>query len=99
MSYLDLAKQVIADLTAAKDPILDPEEQIGAVLLRSPRYGEVWLALEACTVPDLRVAEQARETPRPVLLAEDVTGGGHTTRCIGEWVRVTVVIPWDDQAE
>ena len=72
MSYLALAKQVIADLTTTQVPILDPEEQIGAVLLRSPRYGEIWLALEACTVPELRVAEQARETPRPVLLAEDV---------------------------
>jgi quercetin dioxygenase-like cupin family protein len=34
--------------------------------------------------------------PGDVLLAEDVTGDGHTTRCVGEWVRITVVIPWDD---
>ena len=73
MSYLALAKQVLADLKLAIEaPVLDPEEQIGAVLLRSPRYGEVWIALDAGTLPELQAEEQARETPRPVLLAADV---------------------------
>ena len=31
--------------------------------------------------------------PGDVLLVEDVTGKGHTTKCIGEWVRITVAIP------
>ncbi len=62
MSYLDLAKQVIADLKIPTEaPILDPEEQIGAVLLRSPWYGEVWIALDAGTVPELQAQEQARK--------------------------------------
>jgi len=28
-----------------------------------------------------------------VLLAEDVSGKGHTTRAIGEWVRIAVALP------
>ena len=28
-----------------------------------------------------------------VLLAEDVSGNGHTTRAIGEWVRIAVALP------
>ena len=94
MSYLALAKQVIADLTTTHDPILDPEEQIGAVLFRSPRYGEVWLALEACIVPELRVAEQARETPRPVLLAEDVAWlQGRPPEAVQAVLRVAAAFP------
>ena len=31
--------------------------------------------------------------PGDVLLVEGVTGKGHTTRAIGEWVRITVAIP------
>ena len=31
--------------------------------------------------------------PGDVLLVEDETGRGHTTRCIGEWLRITVAIP------
>ena len=34
--------------------------------------------------------------PGDVILVEDVTGGGHTTKCVGEWVRITVVIPWEE---
>ena len=36
--------------------------------------------------------------PGDVLLVEDVTGGGHTTRCIEEWIRITVAIPTERQA-
>ena len=94
MSYLALAKRVIADLTTTSDPILDPEEKIGAVLLRSPRYGEVWLALDACAVPELRVAEQARETPRPVLLAEDVARlRGRSPEAVQAVLRVAAAFP------
>ena len=34
--------------------------------------------------------------PGDAILVEDVTGGGHTTKCVGEWVRITVVIPWEE---
>ena len=33
--------------------------------------------------------------PGDLLLVEDVTGRGHTTRAIGEWVRIAVAIPPD----
>jgi hypothetical protein len=41
-------------------------------LIRSPRFGEVWLALEPSRVDQLAAEEARRADPRPVLLAEDV---------------------------
>jgi len=53
------------DLVATKD-------RLGAVLIDSPRFGEVWIALDPCMVDELVAEEDANEEPRPVLLAEDV---------------------------
>ncbi len=47
----------------------------------------------------IKDGEKRLFNPGDVLLVEDVTGGGHTTRRIGEWVRVTVAIPLDGHAE
>lgn len=55
------------------DPeVIETREQVGAVLIRSPRFGEVWVALEPGMAPELVAEEAARAEPRPVLLAEDV---------------------------
>jgi hypothetical protein len=51
---------------------LEVREQIGGVLLRSPRFGEVWVALEPTMAPQLAAEEAGRGEPRPVLLAEDL---------------------------
>ncbi len=95
MSYLDLAKQVIADLKIPTEaPILDAEEQLGAVLLRSPRYGEVWVALDPCIASELQAEEQARETPRPVLLVEDVARlRGQSPEAVQAVLRVAAAFP------
>ena len=45
-----------------------------AVLIRSVRFGECWIALTSVVADTLRVEEQAHETPRPVLLPADVAG-------------------------
>ena len=58
------------DLEAA--PIVAARERVGAVLICSRSFGEVWLALDTCMVPELAAEEAAREAPRPVLLVEDV---------------------------
>lgn len=52
--------------------VIETRDGPGAVRIRSKAYGEVWIALDPCMVPEL-VAEEARHTsPRPVLLASDV---------------------------
>ncbi len=62
-------------LSVLGDPeeVLEARQQIGAVLIRSPRFGEVWVALEPSMLAELVAVEEAgRADPRPVLLAEDV---------------------------
>ena len=56
-------------------PIIEArqEQELGAVLIRSPRYGEVWLALSEGMAAELRAEEGAREAPRPVLTSTDIT--------------------------
>ena len=46
-------------------------EKPGAVRLES-RFGSIWIALNLSMAAELQAEEQARETPRPVLLPEDV---------------------------
>ena len=53
------------------DPVAT-RERLGAVLIDSPRFGEVWIALDPCMAAELVAEEDASEEPRPVLLAEDV---------------------------
>ena len=55
------------------DPILETRHELGAVLIRSCRFGrDIWIVLTEEMAVELRAEEQDRETPRPVLLAEDV---------------------------
>ena len=42
------------------------------MLIRSPRFGEVWVVLELGMAPELVAEEAGREEPGPVLVAEDV---------------------------
>lgn len=62
--------------SATEDPQLgDPievRERLGAVLIRSLRYGEVWIALDPCMATELAAEEAGRENPRPVLVTEDL---------------------------
>ena len=47
-------------------------EVIAAVLIRSRRFGcEVWIALVPGMADEIRVEEQRRPDPRPVLTVED----------------------------
>jgi hypothetical protein len=56
----------------ADSEVLASREQIGAVRLRSPKYGDVWVVLEQSMAPELLAEEAAQEDPCAVLLAEDV---------------------------
>jgi hypothetical protein len=46
--------------------------EIGAVRIRTKKFGAIWLALDQNTADELRAEEQQREHPRPVLMADDV---------------------------
>jgi len=48
-------------------------QQIGAVLIASPRFGEVWLCLDPCLAGQLRAEESQQPSPRPVLTVEELT--------------------------
>lgn len=58
------------DLGAA--PIIESRERLGAVRIRSERFGEVWVAVDSCIAPELAAEEATHAVPRPVLLVEDV---------------------------
>jgi hypothetical protein len=74
-----LARQRVARARAgapaselADAPVVAAREQLGAVLIRSPRFGEVWVVLEPSMATELIAEEAGRGEPRPVLLAEDL---------------------------
>jgi hypothetical protein len=77
VSYLDLARRLrtahsavegASDLDGA--PLVEVRERIGAVRLRSPVLGDVWLALDAGTATEL----EAEEAGVPVLRPSDLGG-------------------------
>jgi hypothetical protein len=59
-------------LALEESPATQTRERLGAALIRSPRFGEVWVVLDPCALPELEAEETARPEPRPILLAEDV---------------------------
>jgi hypothetical protein len=78
--------------------LVEAREQVGAVLIRSARFGEVWLAL----VPSMRrdlVAEETRRTePRPVLSVRDLVRlrgrSDETIRAVLAAIAVTPQVRW-----
>jgi hypothetical protein len=52
--------------------VVETRERLGAVLISSPRFGEVWVVLDPCAVAELGAEEARREVPRPVLLAAEL---------------------------
>ena len=46
--------------------------QTGAVLIRTPEFGPVWLAIDQATADEIRAEERQSEKPCPVLTADDV---------------------------
>jgi hypothetical protein len=77
-----------------EDPIAEIREQVGAVLIRSPKFGEVWLALDSGMAAELRAQEGCRSAPRPVLLAEDIAGpAGKPEGAVRAALDVTAVFP------
>ena len=68
---LDQLDDATEDLAAA--PIIESRQEPGAVLIQSPRFGPVWIALAPGVADELRAEEAQRSEPRPVLLADDIT--------------------------
>ena len=68
---VELHRTEAVELTGGQ--ILETRHELGAVLIRSRRFDcELWVALDPGMADELRAEEQARETPRPVLLPDDV---------------------------
>jgi len=51
---------------------LEALSQIGAVLIRTAKFGSVWLAIDEATADEIRKEERQSEKPCPVLTADDV---------------------------
>ena len=51
---------------------LEALSEIGAVLIRSEKFGSVWLAIDQVTADEIRKEERQSATPCPVLMADDV---------------------------
>jgi hypothetical protein len=62
-------RQAVADKASAT---LGALPEIGAVLIRTAKFGPVWLAIDPATADEIRTEEQQREKPCPVLTPEDV---------------------------
>jgi hypothetical protein len=78
LARLKAAKGEILELLHSEDdplesaPALEVRQQIGAVLIDSPRYGEAWVVLSPRLEWQLRAEESERPNPRPVLTAADL---------------------------
>ncbi len=72
-SLLDALREDAAE-DLAEAPVIESrqDQEPGAVLITSPKYREVWVALSRSMAEELRAEESARETPRPVLLTDDI---------------------------
>ncbi len=64
-----LERQAASDKTPTT---LEALSQIGAVLIRSDKFGSVWLAIDQATADEIRAEECQRAEPRPILMANDV---------------------------
>ena len=52
---------------------LEALSQIGAILIRTAKFGPVWVAMDPATADEIRAEERQRDEPCPVLAPEDVT--------------------------
>ena len=59
-------------LTEEAPTTLEALSQIGAVLIRTAKFGSVWLAIDQATADEIRAEERQSEKPCPVLMAGDV---------------------------
>jgi len=67
---------------------------IGAVLIRSDKFGRVWLALDPITADEIRAEEEQRDEPCPVLAGEDVVSlGNMSERAIRAALAVIAAFP------
>ena len=67
---------------------------LGAVLINSPRFGEVWVAFTTEMAKELQDDEGRREAPRPVLTPHDIERlQGRSPEAIRAFLTVAAVFP------
>ena len=69
---LDQLDDATEDLAGASIIESRQEQEPGAVLIQSPRFGPLWIALTSGMADELRGEEAQRSEPRPVLELADV---------------------------
>jgi hypothetical protein len=92
--------EILAELTGAQsepepmDQIAEATDPPGAVLINSPRFGEVWLALTPEWAKALRDDEDWQVEPRPVLTPDDIERlQGRSPEAIRAFLTVAAAIP------
>ena len=104
MSYLELAKRLAEALTEPtkatagtgleEAPIAETRLEPGAVLIESPRFGPVWVVLDARLLDEIRAEEAQQPEPRPVVTTHDIAAlSGKSEAAITAALEVFRVFP------
>ena len=90
-------RELLAELTQCEDSAEAAARKPGvpaAFLVGSPRYGEVWVATDAGVAAAIRVEEQHRDQPRPVVMLDDMARlQGKSPEAIQSALNVFAVFP------
>ena len=90
-------RELLAELTQCGDSTEAAALESGvpaAFLVDSPRYGEVWVATDAGVAAAIRVEEQYRDQPRPVVMPDDMARlQGKSPEAIQSALNVFAVFP------
>ena len=90
-------RELLAELTQCGDSAKAASLESGvpaAFLVDSPRYGEVWVATDAGVAAAIRLEEQHRDQPRPVVMPDDMARlQGKSPEAIQSVLNVFAVFP------
>jgi hypothetical protein len=95
MSYLALAKKAISQLgTAGELAFPSGDDEIGAALIKSARFGEIWVVIDSELITEIIDEEARKRTHRPVLHTADVIQlAGKPDAAIRAALKVAAVFP------
>ncbi len=90
-------REILTELTQCGDSAEAASLKSGvpaAFLVDSPRYGEVWVATDVGVAAAIRVEEQRRDQPRPVVMLDDMVRlQGKSPEAIQSALNVFAVFP------
>ena len=90
-------RELLTELAHCEDSAEEAALESGvpaAFLIDSPRYGAVWVATDAGVAAAIRVEEQHRDQPRPVVMLDDMARlQGKSSEAIQSVLNVFAVFP------